>query len=106
MMAQRTALTVRLWERTRSVHEVADPEVVDVVHFKGFPHIGALLDREPPLGFDHPQEGVVVDRGIPQEPLIPKLLVEFLCGVVRVGLALDFDHLEPLLIQAPGSSPI
>lgn len=88
------------------MHEVANPEVVDVVHLEGFAYIGSLLDREPTLGFDHSEEGVVVDRGIPQEPLIPELFVEFLCGVVRVGLALDFDDLEPLIVQSPGSSPI
>ena len=78
----------------RAVHEVADPEVVDVIHLKGFAHIGALLDREPALGFNDSEQGVVVDGGIPQQVLVPKLFIESLCGEVGVGLALDLDDLE------------
>jgi len=89
-----------------SVHEVADPQLIEVVHLVGLSGIGAFLDRKPPLGFHHPEQGVVVDRGIPQQVLIPKLFIESLCGEVGIGLALDLDHLEQGLIQASGSSPV
>ena len=31
-----------------AMHEVADPEIIDVVHFVGLADIGALLPGEPP----------------------------------------------------------
>ncbi|RLB13914.1 MAG: hypothetical protein DRG63_09410 [Deltaproteobacteria bacterium] len=61
-----------------AVHEVTDPEVINIVHFKGFAHIGALLGYKPPFGFNDPQQGVVVNRGLTQEPLISKLFIELL----------------------------
>ncbi len=38
-----------------AVHEIRDPEVIDVIHFIGLAHIGPLLEREPPMLFDHPE---------------------------------------------------
>jgi len=37
------------------VHEIRDPEIVDVVDFVGLAHIGPILKREPSLFFDHPE---------------------------------------------------
>ena len=89
-----------------SVEEVAYPEVIDVVQFVGLAHVGAFFQGEPPLGFDDPQQGVVVNRGIPQEMLITKIFVEFLSGQVGVCLAFYLNDLDHLLIQAPGSTPV
>ena len=36
----------------RAVHEVADPEVIDIVDLKSFAPIGSEFDGEPTLGFD------------------------------------------------------
>jgi hypothetical protein len=39
----------------RAVHEVADPEVIDVIDFEGFADIGALGKGKPALGFNDTQ---------------------------------------------------
>jgi len=61
-----------------AMHEIRDPEVVDVIHFIGLAHIGPLLQREPSLGFDDPEQGIVVNGRVPQEVLIPEHLIKFL----------------------------
>jgi len=38
-----------------AMHEVRDPEIVDVVYFVGLAHIGPMLQWEPSLLFDHPE---------------------------------------------------
>lgn len=98
--------SVLFGEDARSVHEVADPEVVDVFHLVGLALVGALLDGEPAVVFDDPEQGVVVDRGIAQEALIAEGLVELLDGEVRIGLALDLDGFEQGVVEAPGPSAI
>jgi hypothetical protein len=90
----------------RAMEEVADPQVIDVVHFVGFAHIGALFGREPPLAFDHPEQGVIVDGRLTQDSLISELFVESLYREVGIGLAFDLDDLEGLFVQASGPAPI
>ena len=36
-----------------AMHEIRDPEIVDVIHFVGLAHIGPILEREPSLLLDH-----------------------------------------------------
>jgi hypothetical protein len=61
-----------------AMHEIRDPEVVDVIHFISLTHIGPLLEREPSLSFDDPEQGVVVNGRVSQEILIPKHFIKFL----------------------------
>jgi hypothetical protein len=61
-----------------TMHEIRDPEIVDIVHFVGLAHIGPLLKGEPSLFFNHPKQGVVMNRRMAQEILIPKHLKKFL----------------------------
>jgi hypothetical protein len=62
----------------RTMHEIRDPEIVDVIHFVGLSHIDPILKREPSLLFDHPEQGIVVNGRLPQEILIPKHFIKFL----------------------------
>jgi hypothetical protein len=62
----------------RAVHEVAHPQVIDVIHLEGFAHIGAFFGCKPPLGFHDPEQGVVVNRGLAEEILISQVLIESL----------------------------
>ena len=89
-----------------AVHEIRDPEIVDVVHFVGLAHIGPILERKPSLLFDHPEQGVVVNGRVSQQILIPKHFIEFLHRQGGMGLALDLNGLEQTLVEAFGSSPI
>jgi len=89
-----------------AVHEVADPEVIDIVHLKSFAHIGALFDREPTLSLKDPEQGIVVNGGLAQEILISKIFIELLNGERGIGFAFDLDDFEGLLIEASRSSPI
>ena len=82
-----------------AVHKVADPQLVDVVQFIGFSHICAGLDCQPLILFDHPKEGVVVNGGFTQQPLIPEVLVELLYCPVGIGLAFDLDSFQCLLVK-------
>jgi hypothetical protein len=43
-----------------------------MVDLEGLAHIGAFFDRKPALGGHHPQKGIVVHRGLTQQPLIAK----------------------------------
>jgi hypothetical protein len=97
---------VVLGEDPGSVHEVADPEVVDVFHLVGLSEVGAFLDWEPCVGFDDPQQGVVVDRRLAQEVFFSEDFIELLHGEVRVGLALDLNDLEKGVVEAPGPSAV
>jgi len=90
----------------RAVHEVTDPEVIDIIDLEGFAHIAAFYDGKPPLGFHDPQQGVVVNGGLAQEIVIPKLFIELLNGERGVGFAFDFDDFEGLFIEAFGPTPI
>jgi len=58
------------------------------------------------MGFDHPQEHVVVDGRVSQQVLGAKLLVEFLDRPKGIGLRLDLDGFEHLRGQAPGPAPV
>ena len=88
------------------VHEVADPEVVDVFHLVGLSPVGAALYGEPAVVFDDPEKRIVVDRGVSQEVLVPEGLVELLHGEVGIGLALDLDGFEQGIVEAPGPSAV
>jgi hypothetical protein len=83
----------------RAVHEVADPELVYVIHLVGLSLIGAVFEIEPALLFDHPEKRVVVDGGLTQKALGLKVFIEFLDGEKGIGLALDLDGLEGIFIQ-------
>ena len=89
-----------------AVHEVRDPEVIDVVHFVGFAHIGAILYAKPSLLFDHPEQGVIVNRRVPQQILIPKRFIELLHREGGMGLAFELNDLERLRVKTSGSAPI
>jgi len=53
-MAQRMALAERIHGADLgSVHEIRNPEIIDVFDFVGFAHIGPILERKPSLFFDH-----------------------------------------------------
>jgi len=88
------------------MHEVADPQVIDIVHLEGFAHIAAFCDCKPSLGFHDPEQGVVVNGGLAQEILVPKIFIKLLNGERGVGFAFDLDHFEGLLIEAFGSAPV
>jgi len=60
------------------VHEVADPQVIDIVHLEGFAHIGALFNCKPSLAFNDSEQGVVVNRGLAKETLLSQFLIESL----------------------------
>jgi hypothetical protein len=62
----------------RAVHEVAEPQIIDIVYLEGFAHIGAFFGGKPPLGFDDSEQGVVVDGGLTEETLVSQLFIEFL----------------------------
>jgi hypothetical protein len=89
-----------------AVHEVTDPKVVYIVHLIGFSHIGAGLDRQPPILFDQSKKGIVVHRGFTQQVLIPEVFVEFLYCPVGIGLAFDLDSLKSLLVKPSGSATV
>jgi hypothetical protein len=89
-----------------SVHEVRDPEIIDVVHFVGLAHIGSILEGKPSLLFDHPKQGIVVNRGVAQQILVPKLFIESLHREEGVGLALDLNSLEQALIETSGPASV
>ena len=57
-----------------AMHEIRDPEVVDVIHLEGFAHIGAIFERKPALGFNDPEKGIVVDREDPRADSDPEAL--------------------------------
>jgi len=40
-----------------AMHEIRDPEIVDVFDFVSLAHIGPLLEREPSLLFKYPEQG-------------------------------------------------
>ncbi len=44
------------------MHEICDPEIVDVFDFIGFTHIGPILEGKPTLFFDRTEQGVVMNR--------------------------------------------
>ena len=88
------------------MHEIGDPEIIDVIHFVGLTHISPILNREPSLLFDHPEQGVVVNGRLSQQILIPKHLIELLYRQGGVGLALDLKGVKQALVEALGSSPI
>jgi hypothetical protein len=88
------------------MHEIRDPEIVDVVYFVGLAHIGSIFEREPSLLFDHAEQGIVVDRRLSQQILVPKHFIKFLHGQGGIGLALDLNGLEQILREAFGSTPI
>jgi hypothetical protein len=77
-----------------------------MVHLEGLAHIGAFFDRKPALGGDDPQKRIVVNRGLPQQVLIAKILIEFLDGEAGIGFAFDLDGLEAARIQAPGAAGV
>jgi len=89
-----------------AVEEVAYPEFVDVVQFVGLARVGSVFQGEPAPGFDDPQQGVVVNRRIPQKALFPEVFIELLGGQSGIGPAFDLDCPNHLLVQAPGSSPV
>jgi hypothetical protein len=90
----------------RAVHEVSDPQVINIVHLEGFAHIAAFGECKPSLGFHDPQQGVVVNGGLAQEILVPKIFIELLNGERGVGFAFDFDDVEGLLIEAFGPASV
>ena len=49
-----------------TMHEVTDPQIVDVVHLIGLSDIGSGLNLKPALIFDCPEKRVVVHGGFPQ----------------------------------------
>jgi len=55
-----------------AMHEIRDPEIVDIFDFVGLVHIGAILEGKSSLLFDHPKQGIVVNRRVAQQILIPK----------------------------------
>jgi len=61
-----------------TMHKICDPEIIDVIHFIGLAHIGPILERKPSLLFDHPKQGIVVNRGVAQQILVPKFFIKFL----------------------------
>ena len=61
-----------------TMHEIRDPEIVDVVHFVGLTHIDPALEGKPSLLFDDPEQGIVVNRRVAQQVLVPKLFIKFL----------------------------
>ncbi len=61
-----------------AMHEIRDPEIIDVFDFVGFTHIGPILKRKPSLLFDHSEQGVVVNRRLSQKLLISKHFIELL----------------------------
>ena len=67
------------------MEEVADPQVIDVVHFVGFADIGALFGGEPALRLEQAQKGIVVNGGLAQKSLIPELFKMFLGREVGIG---------------------
>jgi len=89
-----------------AMHEIRDPEIVDVIHFVGLAHIGPILEGKPSLFFDHPEQGIVVNRGVAQQILIPKLFIKFLHRVRRMGLAFDLNGLEQTLIETSGPASV
>jgi len=88
------------------MHEVRDPEIIDIVHFVSFACIGSTPWRKQSLFFDYPKQGVVVNRRVTQQVLIPKFFKEHLHGHAGMGLAFDLNCLEQALVQASGSAPI
>jgi len=89
-----------------AMHEIGDPEIVDVIHFVGLAYIGPILEREPSLLFNHPEQGVVVNGRLSQQILIPKHFIKFLHGQGGIGLAFDLNGFEQILCEAFGSPPI
>lgn len=87
-----------------AMHEIRDPEIVDVIHFVGLAHIGPILKREPSLLFNYPEQGIVVNRRLSQQILIPKLFIEFLYRERGMGFTFDLNALEQILPQAFGSA--
>ena len=88
-----------------AVHEVRDPEVIDVFDFVGLAYIGSILEKEPSLLFDHPEQGVVVNRRLAQQILISKHFIKFLHRQGGMGLALDLNRLEQIFLEAFGLPP-
>jgi len=88
------------------VHEVRDPEIIDVVHFVGLAHIGPIFMRKPSLLFDHSEQGIVVNRRVAHQIQVPKLFIEFLHRERGVGLALDLNGLEQALIEPSGPASV
>ena len=41
-----------------AMHEIRDPEIIDVLYFVGLAHIGPILEGEPSLLFDDPEQGI------------------------------------------------
>jgi hypothetical protein len=89
-----------------AVHEVCDPQVVDVFNFVGFSDVGSGLEVEQAMFFDGSEQGVVVDGGMPEKALVAEVLVEFLDGEEGIGLALDLDGLEGVGIEPSGSTDV
>jgi hypothetical protein len=71
-----------------AVHEVGDPQLVDMIHFKGFAHIGAGIHGQPALGGDEAQKRIVVHGGLTEQALIgcnPILWQSFFKEVKRIN---------------------
>ena len=67
------------------MEKVADPQVIDVIHFVGLADVGALFPGNPALVLEQAQKGIVVNGGLAQQPLIPELFKMFLRREVGVG---------------------
>jgi hypothetical protein len=50
----------------RAMHKVPYPKVIDLCHFIGFADILTAFRGQPVIGFDDPNQGIVVDRWFSQ----------------------------------------
>ena len=59
----------------RSVHEVADPQVIDIVHLEDIGDVDAFCGCKPSLSFHDSEQGVIVARGLTEQTLVSQVFM-------------------------------